>query len=71
MMMIKAKFIEEPEAEDEYEVKGRSNFNFGGFEETSGADSQESAGENQEEEPSLREFTLIISRLLFHLSQMQ
>ena len=46
--------------------------NFGNFE---NAPANDEVAENTEEEevqdPSLREFTLIISKLLFHLSQMQ
>ena len=41
---------------------------FGKFEEENESKTEE---ENKEEDPSLREFTLIISKLLFHLSQME
>ena len=42
--------------------------NFGNFEDGKVDKTEE---EQKEQEPSLREFTLIISKLLFHLSQMQ
>eukprot|EP00090_Calanus_glacialis_P013936 TRINITY_DN22567_c0_g1_i1.p1 TRINITY_DN22567_c0_g1~~TRINITY_DN22567_c0_g1_i1.p1 ORF type:complete len:167 (+),score=52.04 TRINITY_DN22567_c0_g1_i1:49-501(+) len=47
--------------------------NFGNFEDGKATEgvSKNAEDEQKEENPSLREFTLIISKLLFHLSQMQ
>merc|ERR1711962_1643020 len=59
--VVKEKFLTEEEQGE------KTGFNFGTFHHgTHSAQSQTEA----EESPSMREFTLIISRLLFHLSQM-
>merc|ERR1719273_2957858 len=42
-----------------------------GFPEDDNVEGQEAEEESKTEDPSLREFTLTLSRLLFHLSQMQ
>merc|ERR1711997_954297 len=51
-----------------------SGFSFGGFSQTESKEGESEAQQEKAEEgeePNMREFTLIISRLLFHLSQMQ
>ena len=47
--------------------------NFGNFEDGKATNevTKKTEEEQKEQDPSLREFTLIISKLLFHLSQMQ
>merc|ERR1712133_123986 len=59
--VVKEKFMTEEEQEQ------KQGFNFGTFHH--GTHSAQSQTET-EDSPSMREFTLIISRLLFHLSQM-
>merc|ERR1712037_756365 len=61
----------DPQQEQEEEQPAASFSLADGFPEDDNVEGQEAEEGGKREDPSLREFTLTLSRLLFHLSQMQ